>query len=109
MKLTDFIGRATLQNIIHLDLRVGVCEGPLGSAWIWKYVVEELYEILSKRNCVATLRLLIRICDKRAHPANWTTEYGHMTDMATVGSRSWSNLFFSSQKPLLVRLTFPSQ
>lgn len=74
MPLTNFVGRVTLQNIFHLDLRVGVCEGPLGSAWLWSNLVDELYGILSERNRLITLRLLFRVCNARAYPANVRTE-----------------------------------
>lgn len=89
MRLSQFVGRATLQNLQHLDLRVGVCEGPIGSAWLWKRVVDELHEILLERNRLVTMRLLFRICNERAHPGNWNTEAEYMNYMLEVSTLIW--------------------
>lgn len=60
MKVTDFIGRETLQNLRHIDLRIALGEGPLCSGWIWERVLDEVLDVLSERNVFATMRLLIR-------------------------------------------------
>lgn len=95
MNISDFVGRITLQNISHLDLNIGVCQGALGSAWLWKDVVNELHEILFKRNRLVTLRLLLRVCDAAAHPANLSAESKHANDMIKVSL----SLFFSGLLP----------
>lgn len=60
MKVTDFIGRGTLQNLQHIDLRLSLGEGPLCSSWIWEQVLDEILDVLLERNVFATMRLLIR-------------------------------------------------
>ncbi|ROW13235.1 hypothetical protein VPNG_04846 [Cytospora leucostoma] len=63
--ITDFIGRRTLQSLHHIDIRIGLGEGPLGSGWIWTKLLDEILAILSERNSFVRLRLLVRMCDKR--------------------------------------------
>lgn len=85
MRLGQFVGRATFQNLQHLDLRISICEGPIGSAWLWKRVVDELHEILSGRNRLVTMRLLLRVCAEWMHPANVESEVDcgkYMTDVS---------------------------
>lgn len=64
-KMTDFIGRRTLQSLHHLDLRIGLGEGPLGSGWIWTRLLDQILGILREHNSLVRLRLLVRMCDKR--------------------------------------------
>lgn len=68
MRLSDFISPRTLQSIPQININVGLREGPLGSGWAWKPVVDELISILAQRNACVKLRLLIRMCDTRYYP-----------------------------------------
>lgn len=74
LRLANFIGRETLQRLEYIDLRVGLGEGPLGSGWIWNRVLDELLAILSERNALVHLRLLIRRCNPEDSPSVWTAE-----------------------------------
>ncbi|KUI68110.1 hypothetical protein VM1G_04283 [Cytospora mali] len=64
MRITDFIGRQTLQSVHHIDIRIGLGEGPLGSGWIWTRLLDEILAVLRERNSFIKLRLLIRMCNK---------------------------------------------
>lgn len=77
MEISDFVGRSTLQNLRHIDIRIGLGEGPLGSGWVWKKVLDEMLEILTERNTCAKLRLLIRLCNPTAkgHGTVWDAEW----------------------------------
>lgn len=61
--ISQFIGRRTLQSVVHIDIRIGLGEGNLGSGWIWVKILDQLLEILSERNSFRDLRLLIRLCN----------------------------------------------
>lgn len=74
LRMSNFIGRETLQRLEYIDLRVGLGEGPLGSGWIWNRVLDELLAILSERNALVHFRLLIRRCNQEDSPSVWTTE-----------------------------------
>lgn len=63
MRLTDFVNPATLQSLHAAEVRIGLGEGPLGSGWAWRRVLDELLDLLSRRNRLARLRLLVRLCD----------------------------------------------
>lgn len=63
MRLADFVGPATLQGLGAAEVRMGLGEGPLGSGWAWRRVLDELLGLLSRRNRLARLRLLVRLCD----------------------------------------------
>ncbi|KAG6366172.1 hypothetical protein INS49_000348 [Diaporthe citri] len=74
LRMSNFIGRETLQRLHYIDLRVGLGEGPLGSGWIWNRVLDELVGILSERNALVHFRLLIRRCNQEDSPSVWATE-----------------------------------
>lgn len=74
LRMSNFIGRRTLQRLEYIDLRVGLGEGPLGSGWIWNRVLDELLGFLSERNALVHFRLLIRRCNQEDSPSVWTTE-----------------------------------
>lgn len=74
LRMSNFIGRETLQRLHYIDLRIGLGEGPLGSGWIWNRVLDELLGILSERNALVHFRLLIRRCNQEDSPSIWTTE-----------------------------------
>lgn len=82
--LCYFVPRATLQNLQHLDLRVGVCEGSAGSAWLWRRLVDELCDILSERNRLVTLRFVARVCNPPWNSDTWDSEQAHMIRMKNV-------------------------
>lgn len=69
LPLTHFIGRRTLQNIRHIDLRISLGAGgtslvnPLRSGWAWKGVVEDLLAVLMEDNCFESFRVLMRMCE----------------------------------------------
>lgn len=56
--------------------RLPPCMPPLpdGSGWIWNRVFDELILILSEKNSLVHLRLLIRRCSERNNRSIWTTE-----------------------------------
>lgn len=83
MKMTDFIGRRTLQSLHHIDLRIGLGEGPLGSGWIWTRLLDELLTILRERNAFVKLRLLVRMCDNQM-ASRWDQERRHSKDIKKV-------------------------
>lgn len=83
MKITDFIGQRTLQSLHHIDLRIGLGEGPLGSGWIWMRLLDELLTILKDRNAFVKLRLLVRLCDKQIM-SRWNQERRYRKDIAKV-------------------------
>lgn len=68
LEITDFIGRRTLQSLHHIELRIGLSEGPLGSGWIWMRLLEEVLTVLKERNAFVKLRLLVRLCDRQMVP-----------------------------------------
>lgn len=74
LRMSNFIGRETLQRLEYIDLRVGLGEGALGSGWIWNRVLDELLGILSERNALVHFRLLIRRCNQDDSPSIWATE-----------------------------------
>ncbi|KKY36911.1 hypothetical protein UCDDA912_g03138 [Diaporthe ampelina] len=74
LRMSNFIGRETLQRLHYIDLRIGLGEGPLGSGWIWNRVLDELLGILAERNALVHFRLLIRRCNQEDSPSIWTTE-----------------------------------
>lgn len=74
MHLSEFISPRTLQNIPQIDINVGLCEGPLGSGWAWKRVVDELLEILTQRNACVKLRLILRLCNTDDYPNVWHSD-----------------------------------
>lgn len=75
LRMSNFIGRETLQRLEYIDLRVGLGEGALGSGWIWNRVLDELLGILSERNALVHFRLLIRRCNQDDSPSIWATEW----------------------------------
>lgn len=83
MRLTDFIGRRTLQGAHHIDLRIGLGEGPLGSGWIWTRLLDDLLAVLGERNALAKLRLLIRMCN-RPMASRWDQERRYNQDIRKV-------------------------
>lgn len=78
MRLADFVAPQTLQSVRLIDVNVGLCEGPLGSGWAWRSVVEELLGILTQRNRCARLRLLVRLCNTREDPVAWAADAPHL-------------------------------
>lgn len=74
LRVSDFIGRETLQRLHYIDLRVGLGEGPLGSGWTWNKVLDELLGILKERNALVHFRLLIRRCNQEDSPSTWMME-----------------------------------
>lgn len=74
LRMSNFIGRETLQRLHFIDLRIGLGEGPMGSGWVWSRVLDELLVILSERNAFVHFRLLIRRCNQDDSPMIWTTE-----------------------------------
>jgi hypothetical protein len=62
LRMSNFISPETLQRLEHVDLRIGLGEGPLGSGWIWNRVLDELILILTEKNSLVHFRLLIRRC-----------------------------------------------
>lgn len=77
MRVADFVGRATLQRLRCVEVRVGLGEGPLGSGWVWRRVLDEVLGILTERNALARLRLLVRLCDQDDNAARpvWEGEW----------------------------------
>lgn len=73
MRITDFIGRQTLQSLQHIDIRIGLGEGPLGSGWIWTRLLDDVLSVLSERNAFIRLRLLVRMCNDQM-VARWDQE-----------------------------------
>ena len=73
MKMSNFIGRRTLQSLNHLDIRIGLGEGPLGSGWIWMKLLDDILAVLSERNAFIRLRLLVRMCEEQ-DVARWDQE-----------------------------------
>ncbi|KAL2275724.1 hypothetical protein FJTKL_01668 [Diaporthe vaccinii] len=84
LRMSNFIGRETLQRLDYIDLRVGLGEGPLGSGWIWNRVLDELLGILSERNALVHFRLLIRRCNQEDSPPVWTTEMAEEAQIRRV-------------------------
>ncbi|CAN8102959.1 unnamed protein product [Discula destructiva] len=81
MHLSDFISPRTLQSIAHIDINVGLCEGPLGSGWAWMPIVDELLEILKQRNICAKLRLILRLCNTTQNPILWHSDKPYLGDL----------------------------
>lgn len=84
LRMSNFIGRETLQRLYYIDLRVGLGEGPLGSGWIWSRVLDELLGILNERNALVHFRLLIRRCNERYSPSLWASEHTEEMHMRKV-------------------------
>ena len=61
MRLTQFVGRRTLQSLRRIDVRLSLCDGKLGSGWAWDRVVADLLAVLRERNCFIRLRVMIKI------------------------------------------------
>ncbi|ROW05244.1 hypothetical protein VSDG_00434 [Cytospora chrysosperma] len=80
MKITDFIGRRTLQSLNHIDLRIGLGEGPLGSGWIWTRLLDEVLAVLKERNSLVKLRLLVRMCDDQM-VSRWEQEWRYSREI----------------------------
>ncbi|ROW09711.1 hypothetical protein VMCG_02186 [Cytospora schulzeri] len=80
MRITNFVGRRTLQSLHHIDIRIGLGEGPLGSGWIWTRLLDELMTILKERNALVKLRLLIRMCNETM-ASRWDQERRYNKDI----------------------------
>ncbi|KAF3767356.1 hypothetical protein M406DRAFT_241893, partial [Cryphonectria parasitica EP155] len=61
LTISDFVGRRTIQNLRHIDIRIGLGEGPLESGWAWMNIVDEMIQLLEQRNAFISMRLLIRL------------------------------------------------
>ncbi|KUI60330.1 hypothetical protein VP1G_07552 [Cytospora mali] len=83
MSITDFIGRQTLQSLHHIDLRIGLGEGPLGSGWIWTRLLDEILAVLRECNSIVKFRLLIRMCNKEM-ASRWDQERRYDHDIRKV-------------------------
>lgn len=79
MQLSDFITPRTLQSIPHIEINVGLCEGPLSSGWAWRPVIEELLDILKQRNVCTKLRLLLRLCNTHEDRIAWQSDQQHVS------------------------------
>lgn len=91
LRLSNFIGRETLQRLQYIDLRIGLGEGPLGSGWIWNRVLDELLAILNERNSLVHFRLLIRRCNQAGNPSIRSmeiTEEGNITKVCVLSLSS---------------------
>lgn len=86
MRLGSFLGRATLQHLRSLEVRIGLGEGPLGSGWVWRRVLAELLGVLSERNTLARLRVLVRLCDQDDPAAGpvWQSEWDYYSYILDV-------------------------
>lgn len=96
MRLANFIGRETLQQLQYIDLRIGLGEGPLGSGWIWNRMLDELLVILKEKNALVHFRLLIRRCNKRGNRSIWFTEDTEESNMREVCAPSPLELFVAT-------------
>ncbi|KAI6359657.1 hypothetical protein MCOR25_006985 [Pyricularia grisea] len=61
MRVSSFIGRATLQNLRHVDLRIDLGRGRHGSAWIWTKLAEDLLDVLAASSRLLSLRVVLRL------------------------------------------------
>ena len=107
LRMSNFIGRETLQRLHYIDLRIGLGEGPLGSGWIWNRVLDELLGILTERNALVHFRLLIRRCNQEDSPSIWTTEVTEEVQVRKVcghfplGSSSWAHALLTCARKSL--------
>ena len=81
LRLINFIGRETLQQLKFIDIRIGLGEGSLGSGWIWNRVFDEVLLVLSEKNSLVHLRVLIRRCNEEENPSIWDAE---LTDEKSI-------------------------
>ncbi|TLS29418.1 hypothetical protein PpBr36_00971 [Pyricularia pennisetigena] len=61
MRVSSFIGRATLQNLRHIDLRIDLGRGRHGSAWIWTGLAEDLLDVLAASSRLLSLRVILKL------------------------------------------------
>lgn len=75
MRISQFVGTATLQNLRFLEIHPAFGLGKLGSGWVWSGVVKELVEILLVRNAFERVRFVLCFHDmhRRVEPV-WTQE-----------------------------------
>lgn len=59
MRISQFVGTATLQSLRFLQVHLDLGLGRLGSGWVWSEVVRELVDILLVRNAVEDLRVVM--------------------------------------------------
>ncbi len=65
MRVSQFLGRLTVQSLRHLEIRMSLGQGRLGSGWAWITVVDDLFGVLLERNRFETLRVMVRMCDPK--------------------------------------------
>ncbi|TLD26495.1 hypothetical protein PspLS_04686, partial [Pyricularia sp. CBS 133598] len=61
MCVSSFLGRATLQNLRHVDLRIDLGRGRHGSAWIWTKLAEDLLDVLAVSSRLLSLRVVLKL------------------------------------------------
>lgn len=61
MRVSEFIGRRTLQSARNIEIRAPLGQGVLGSGWVWNGIVAELLCILTEANSFDNLRMVMCI------------------------------------------------
>lgn len=61
MRMSSFVGRATLQNLRHVDMRIDLGRGRHGSAWIWTKLAEDLLDVLAASSRLLSLRVVLKL------------------------------------------------
>lgn len=74
MFISQFVGHRTLQSMRHIEIRLSLGQGRLGSGWVWLKMVGDLFKILLERNQFRHLRIVLRFC--RFHDIHlWRVEH----------------------------------
>jgi len=80
MLVSQFIGRRTIQNISHLEIRLPVAQGLLGSAWVWVGIAIDILDILRERNTFKDLRIIICIFEN-SDRNSWDNEVSYLAEL----------------------------
>ncbi|KAK0617830.1 hypothetical protein B0T17DRAFT_311717 [Bombardia bombarda] len=78
LRISQFIGRQTLQSLRDIEIRIPLGHGSYGSGWVWDDILKELLAIWRQRNAFKCLRVLT-VIHNRAHIPIWTShEHEHL-------------------------------
>lgn len=77
MLVSEFIGRRTFQNLRHIEIRLPLGQGHIGSGWVWVGVIDDILKILGERNQFKDLRVVVAMFNF-SNRIVWDTELKHL-------------------------------
>ncbi|EOO03141.1 hypothetical protein UCRPA7_1373 [Phaeoacremonium minimum UCRPA7] len=99
MKLLGFVGRQTLRNLRYIDIRIALGEG-IGSGWVWKDILQEIFDALHDESHFVTMRIMIKRCNV-SNASLWDFEeqnkYLQIKDMIACFEKAAPNVWTPGQ------------